>query len=188
MSNREDPLERTRIENAVRGDREAFRVLVLDHQSEIRSHLRRLTGFDNARADDLAQEVFIQVFAKLSSFRFQSSFRSWLYRLATNAFLDDLRKRKSRTTATETEMEADEGTYEGDAERKMDLRSALDRALAALRAEQRTAILLTALEEFTSDEAAEIMKIPIGTLKSHVLRGKIEMQSVLSRYGFEVAL
>jgi RNA polymerase sigma factor (sigma-70 family) len=178
--------DRAQIEAAAQGDREAFRALVLGHQSDVRGLLRRLTGFEYDRADDLAQDVFLQVYGKISTFRFDSSFRSWLYRLTTNVFLDDLRRRRARTEYSETEIEED--SYSSDRERQIDLSNALERAFAALKVEERTAVTLTAVEEFTHDEAADIMGVPPGTLKSHVFRGKEQMKKILSRYGFEVAL
>lgn len=83
------------ITRAASGDREAFRSLVEMHQSDVRGLLLRLCKFNNEAADELAQEVFLLVFKKLSGFQFESSFKSWLYRISYNVFIDEQRKRKN---------------------------------------------------------------------------------------------
>ena len=78
----------------VRDDRHAFSELVRRHQSAVRTTLRRLTAGNHALADDLAQETFLLAFRNLRSFRQEAKFSTWLYRIATNAYLADARKRK----------------------------------------------------------------------------------------------
>src|SRR5580765_5663432 len=78
----------------VHDDRHAFSELVRRHQSSVRATLRRLTAGNHALADDLAQETFLLAYRKLATFRQEAQFSTWLYRIATNAFLTDARKRK----------------------------------------------------------------------------------------------
>src|SRR6185369_11131957 len=78
----------------VRDDRHAFSELVRRHQSAVRTTLRRLTAGNHALADDLAQETFMLAYRNLRSFRQEARFSTWLFRIATNAFLADARKRK----------------------------------------------------------------------------------------------
>src|SRR6185295_3436399 len=78
----------------VHDDRNAFSELVRRHQSAVRATLRRLTAGNHALADDLAQETFMLAFRNLGSFRQEAKFSTWLYRIATNAWLADARKRK----------------------------------------------------------------------------------------------
>ena len=78
----------------IHDDRHAFSELVRRHQSAVRTTLRRLTAGNHALADDLAQETFMLAFRNLGSFRQEAKFSTWLYRIATNAFLADARKRK----------------------------------------------------------------------------------------------
>src|SRR5512136_1953700 len=75
-------------------DRNAFSELVRRHQSAIRATLRRLTAGNHALADDLAQETFLLAYRNIKSFRQEARFSTWLYRIATNAFLADARRRK----------------------------------------------------------------------------------------------
>ncbi len=78
----------------VQDDRHAFSELVRRHQSAVRATLRRLTAGNHALADDIAQETFMLAFRNLRSFRQESKFSTWLYRIATNAYLADARRRK----------------------------------------------------------------------------------------------
>src|SRR4051812_48115219 len=78
----------------VQDDRHAFSELVRRYQSTVRATLRRLTSGNDALADDLAQETFLLAYRNLRSFRHEARFSTWLYRIATNAFLADARKRK----------------------------------------------------------------------------------------------
>src|SRR5215831_8055683 len=78
----------------VQDDRHAFSELVRRHQSAVRATLRRLTSGNHALADDLAQETFMLAYRNLKSFRQEAQFSTWLYRIATNAYLADARKRK----------------------------------------------------------------------------------------------
>src|SRR5436309_5765 len=78
----------------VSDDRHAFGELVRRHQSSVRATLRKLAGGNTAQADDLAQETFLLAYRNLKSFRQDAKFSTWLYRIAYNAFLADLRKTK----------------------------------------------------------------------------------------------
>src|SRR4249920_398969 len=78
----------------VADDRHAFAELVKRHQSAVRATLRRLTAGNHALADDLAQETFVLAWRNLKSFRQEAKFSTWLYRIATNCWLADARKRK----------------------------------------------------------------------------------------------
>lgn len=173
------------IRRAASGDAEAFRRLVTKHQSQVRGLLLRLTGFDPQRTDELAQDVFLTMYETLSSFRFESSLSTWLYRLTSRHFVDDQRRRKSRIV--EVSIETTPEPIHCDTER-LDLRKSLRAALAQLKDEERMAIVLTGMEELTFVEAAEAMDVPLGTLKTHVFRGKEHMKTFLRQNGYEVEL
>ena len=95
----------------VHDDRHAFSELVRRHQSAVRATLRRLTAGNHALADDLAQETFMLAYRNLKSFRQEAQFSTWLYRIATNAFLADARKRKEELLG---DRDQDVGPDEGD--------------------------------------------------------------------------
>src|SRR3954454_1924716 len=93
----------------IKDDRHAFSELVRRYQSGVRATLRRLTAGNHALADDLAQETFLLAYRKLASFRQEARFSTWLYRIATNAFLADARKRKEELLGDRDSDVADDG-------------------------------------------------------------------------------
>jgi RNA polymerase sigma-70 factor (ECF subfamily) len=150
-------------------DRHAFAELVRRHQSDVRGLLRRLSG-DAATADDLAQETFLNAYRALPRFRGGARFGSWLYRIAYNAYLAQARKAVPAPEPS-TAVASMDGVLQ---------RHDLARALAELRPEERAALALTCTQEVTHEEAAEILDWPLGTLKTHVLRGKEKLRARLS--------
>jgi RNA polymerase sigma factor (sigma-70 family) len=151
-------------------DRHAFAELVRRHQSAVRALLRRLSG-DAALADDLAQETFLSAYRALAQFRGGARFSSWLYRIAYNAFVAHARKATAVHEAPAASTTAMEQVLH---------RHDLSRALDALRPEERAAISLTYGQDVTHEEAAEILKVPLGTLKTHVLRAKDKLRARLN--------
>ena len=129
----------------VQDDRHAFSELVRRHQSAVRATLRRLTAGNHALADDLAQDTFMLAYRNLRSFRQEARFSTWLYRIATNAFLADARKRKEELLgdrddelgADESDDEARQADGASDHTRSATLRLDMERALAVL-SERRT--------------------------------------------------
>lgn len=160
----------------LRDDRRAFGELVARHQSAVRGLLRRLTGGDQAQADDLAQETFLRAYRGLRGYRGGAKFSSWLYRIACNVFFS--RDRGSREAPQEPlALEA------GNAELLLpDLvleRHDLEKALASLKPRERAALVLTYANELTHEEAAVVLDCPVGTLKTHVARAKKKLRRQL---------
>jgi RNA polymerase sigma factor (sigma-70 family) len=151
-------------------------VLVSRHQSAVRGLLRRLTGGDLARADDLAQETFLRAYRGLQGYRGGAKFSSWLYRIACNVFFS--RDRGSRL-ATPEPPELEAGAAEVSLPDMLLERYDLERALASLKPRERAAIVLTYANELTHEEAAVILDCPLGTLKTHVARAKEKLRRQL---------
>jgi RNA polymerase sigma factor (sigma-70 family) len=154
-------------------DRQAFGELVRRHQADVRTLLRRLCAGDSARADDLAQESFLRAYRKLATYRGDANLSTWLYRLAWNLYATDARQRPAPETARAEERAA---TPMAD---RADARHDLTRALASLREEERAALALTYGQDLSHEEAAQILGWPLGTLKSHVARGKERLRELL---------
>lgn len=156
------------IAAARRGDSRAFAALVDAHQQAVRGFLRRFSGHW-ADADDIAQEAFVIAWRKLSQFEGRSSFRSWVsgigFRIARDAKRSHVRA-SMRDRAWLSEQDAESG--DAPAEDRM----ALADAMAALPDDQRAAVALCLGEGFSHAEAASILKLPLGTVKSHVTRGR----------------
>jgi RNA polymerase sigma factor (sigma-70 family) len=165
--------------DARRGSVHAFETLVRRNQSLVRGFLRRLSG-NAALADDLAQETFLAAWSRIGSYEAKGSFRGWLCRIAYTQFLQDRRSSKARSAREDAVMMEAEKMQDdrAGAEARLDL----DRVLAGLSPEQRAVLALCYGEGMSHGEAAEALKLPLGTVKSHVLRGR---EKVLARFGPE---
>lgn len=159
-------------------DRHAFGELVKRHQSAIRGLLRRLTGGDEALADDLAQDTFIKAYKALARFNGQSKFGSWLYRIAYNTFLSYLRKKREVTGLGELPVDG----VEPDRIREVSLRADLEQAMQMLSHNERAAIHLCYNEGHSHEEAARTLRMPLGTVKTHILRGKAKLKAELGAW------
>ena len=157
---------------ARRGSQGAFREIVERHQQAVRAFLRR-TLADPADADDLAQETFLAAWTGLWRYRSQASLRSWLGAIAWKKRLtwDRSRRRdRLRLEALEPPAHADQCP-----DRRLDVGA----ALATLPEAQRAAVALCLGGEFSHAEAAETLGLPLGTIKSHVERGRAKLLAVL---------
>ncbi len=151
---------------------DAFSALVRQHQSALRGFLRRLTRGDHALADDLAQETFLEAFRKLEQFRGDSPFAAWLYAIAWSRFLMAARKRKLEPL----EDEESEGFHP---EAASIARLDLEKALSLLRAPERAALTLCFALGMPHEEAAAALAMPLGTVKSHIARGREKLKTLL---------
>jgi RNA polymerase sigma-70 factor (ECF subfamily) len=174
----------------VHDDRHAFSELVRRYQSAVRATLRRLTAGNHALADDLAQETFLLAYRNLKTFRQEARFSTWLYRIATNAFLADARKRKEvllgdtvATVADDDEQGTPQtGNSGSDHTRSANLRMDLERALAVLSDGERAAIVQCYHNDLSHEEAAYVLNCPLGTVKTHLLRGKLKLRAQLAAW------
>ncbi|WP_323763170.1 RNA polymerase sigma factor [Maricaulis sp.] len=151
----------------------AFGELVRRHQGLVRGMLNRMCR-NHALADDLAQDAFIRAYEKIGSFKGTGSFKSWLCSIAYTQFLMSARKRK----ATERVLEKFKaGVEESEAPRDMGNVVDLDRGLATLKEDERIAVVLCYSCGMSHSEAAEATDMPLGTVKSHVNRGRAKLQA-----------
>jgi RNA polymerase sigma-70 factor (ECF subfamily) len=175
----------------VTDDRHAFAELVRRHQSTVRACLRKLTAGNHALADDLAQETFVLAWRNLKSFRQEARFSTWLYRIATNCWLADARKRKEELLGDRVDALADEDRdamphideVHADHARNAAVKLDLERAMAVLSDAERAAIVQCYHNDLTHEEAAYVLGCPVGTVKTHVLRGKQKLKAALAAYG-----
>jgi RNA polymerase sigma-70 factor (ECF subfamily) len=154
---------------AAAGDAAAFAMLVQRHEGPVRRFLRRLSG---EGADDLAQEVFLKAWRMAGRWRGEAGYRSWLMGIAWNAFRTS-RRADRRRTQREGAFEPEQAA--GDANAKIDV----ERALAALGERERAAALLCFAEGCSHREAAAIMRLPLGTLKSILARARTALAAQL---------
>jgi RNA polymerase sigma-70 factor (ECF subfamily) len=163
----------------VEDDQHAFAELVRNHQSAVRGLLRQLTRNDLGLADDLAQEAFVRAYRNLSRFRGEAKFSTWLYRIAYNCFREDARKRKELVGIDESQLEAEHDPQTVDPALKHDLMN----ALLQLPLHERSAIVLCCQNGLSHDEASRVLEIPLGTVKTNVLRGREKLKKILSAWG-----
>ena len=157
-------------------DQHAFAELVRRHQSTVRGLLRNLVRSDVTLADDLAQETFIRAYKHIGSFRGEAKFSTWLYRIAYNCFREEARRRKELVGIDERQLEAEYDPSTVDAA----LRHDLAHALQSLPLHERTAIVLCCQNGLSHDEAARVLDIPLGTVKTNVLRGREKLKRLLA--------
>jgi RNA polymerase sigma-70 factor (ECF subfamily) len=160
-------------------DQHAFGELVRRHQSTVRGLLRHLTRTDVALADDLAQETFIRAYKNIRSFRGEARFSTWLYRIAYNCFREDARRRKELVGLDEEQLQAEHDPQTVDAGLRHDLMHALN----LLPLHERTAVVLCCQNGLSHDEAARVLEIPLGTVKTNVLRGRKKLKRTLAAWG-----
>jgi RNA polymerase sigma-70 factor, ECF subfamily len=184
------PDETALILSARQGDLDAFNQLVLDYQERIYNLVVRILGDDYA-ADDITQNTFLTAYLNLPRFH-NGSFRSWLYRIATNACYDVYRLNKrhpvisleNKDFAEERISPLDDFSSpnqlpEIEIERN-ELARIIQRALDQLDMDQRTVVILVDQQEFDYQEAAQVLGIPVGTVKSRLARARMRLHQILS--------
>ena len=180
MSDRE--VDQQLVERVQRGDKQAFGLLVAKYQRKLARLLSRLIR-DPAEVEDVAQETFIKAYRALPSFRGDSAFYTWLYRIGINTAKNFLVSQGRRApTTTDFDSEEAETFEDGDQlrdintpERLMMTRQigdTVNSAMEALPEELKTAIVLREIEGLSYDEIATIMDCPIGTVRSRIFRAR----------------
>jgi RNA polymerase sigma-70 factor (ECF subfamily) len=160
---------------ARRGDDRAFTALVRHYDDGLRALAFRLLG-DRTRMDDALQEAYVKAYRALPRFRGDSSPGTWLYRIAYNACLDELRRTRD---VVELDAVRERAGYGGDAVETISNREALASALAELPPEDRAAVLLVDAAGFDYRAAAEVLGIPEGTVGSRLNRARAALRRAL---------
>jgi RNA polymerase sigma-70 factor (ECF subfamily) len=165
-----DPL----LKRAREGSNDAFSRLVADHQQAVRAFVRRLCAMPDD-ADDLAQEAFVTAWANLHQLREGVAFKTFVCGIAYRKALND-RKRFNRSGARDTEWS---GMQDQSRSSTVDARLTVQGALQTLPIDQRAAISLCVAADYSHAEAAEILGLPLGTIKSHILKGRAKLNALL---------
>ena len=173
------------LARARRGDRRAFARLVQAHQSRVRLQLRRLARDDAALADDLAQETFVQAWLHLADFRGDARLATWLHRIALTRFLQHVRRPQLPQEWCEPDA-GDDGPGH-DPRAAEGLGRDVERALQALSEIQRLAVVHCFHLDLSHAEAAQVLGLPLGTLKSHLERAKTRLRELLQAWNPESA-
>ena len=150
------------IRAAMAGDVGAFEQIVRQHQQSVWRYLRRLLG-DATAAEDVAQEAFLRVYRRLPTYAFRARFSTWVFQIARNAGLDELRRRQRDDRAIRASRPV-AAASNGPAVARVEI----DAALATLPVHQREALLLVEVLGLRYAEAATVLAVPVGTVKSRV--------------------
>jgi RNA polymerase sigma-70 factor, ECF subfamily len=165
------------VDAAQRGDRAAMDELLRRHYDRVRAVCRRIAG-SSRDADDAAQEAMIRIVRNLDRFDGRSAFGTWAYRIATNAAIDELRKRSRRPALHVVhDMDDDHTREQADpmAHREVEAapdRMAIEEALAALPEDFRLPVVMRDVGDLDYAEIAVELSVPIGTVKSRIARGR----------------
>ncbi len=182
--------ERALIERCKRGDLGAFNDLVRKYEKQVYNFAYRLTGnYDDA--NDVAQDAFLRVFNAIGTFRGDSSFSTWLFRITTNVFLDERKKAKSHPqTSLDEYLELGESSVARQIEdpsptpeavlEESERAQILLKAVGDLPEYQRAMVTLYHTQQKSYEEIAEIMDLPIGTVKSRLNRARLALKEKLS--------
>ena len=178
--------EKILISLAKRGDMAAFEQLVLAHEKRVYNIALRMAG-SSEDAKDISQEVFLKVFRSIPSFDERAAFSTWIYRITVNACIDEMRKRKGRTSLSlEQEMQNEEGAWalqiadERETPEEVLLRQEKQReillAMEKLSPEHKAAVTLRDIRGLSYEEIAETLEMPLGTVKSRICRARSQLK------------
>jgi RNA polymerase sigma-70 factor (ECF subfamily) len=156
-------------------DRRAFEQLVRRHQGMVRAQLRRLLHGDDAAADDMAQETFMLAWRNLHQFRGEARFSSWLYRIAYTRFLQARRTPVPHDGVDDDVLQQLEGPKHA-----MDLQLDLTQAMQRLSTAEQAVLLHCVQMGLSHEEAAYVLAMPLGTVKTHAARGKAKLKTWLA--------
>jgi RNA polymerase sigma-70 factor (ECF subfamily) len=159
------------VTRACEGDKPAFAELVRRHQGRVRGLLMRLAQ-DRVLADDLAQEVFLRAYRGLVGFQRRSAFGTWLYRIAYNCYLNNRTRVRRFCELPEDYVAAAVAPESALSAPRSDLRRDLSAAIESLPERYRAVVVLYYLEEVSYPEIADILSVPLGTVKTHLHRAK----------------
>jgi RNA polymerase sigma-70 factor, ECF subfamily len=163
------------VRAAMAGDLAAFERLVRCYQAHVWRFLRHLLG-DDALAEDVTQETFLRLYQRLPTFAWRSKFSTWVFRVARNAGIDALRSRRRQDRLLEA-LPAPRPAPGPDS------RAEAWAAVASLSPKLREALLLVELFGFTYREAAEVLRVPDGTVKSRVFQARVRLAAWRSEEG-----
>jgi RNA polymerase sigma-70 factor, ECF subfamily len=177
---------------AQEGREDAYRELIKRYERPVFSLIYRMVR-DKETAEDLAQETFIKVLNNIDRYRPEFKFSSWLFKIANNITIDHLRRRQvdtisiegSPTAITAESVRATAVTVTSGGESPLEelesreLGAEIEKAIAKLRPEYRACIILRHVEDYSYDEIAEIVKLPLGTVKTYIHRARQELRQYL---------
>jgi len=180
------------VQRARGGEEAAYRELLRRYQRPVFSLIYRMVR-DRAMAEDLAQETFVKVLNALDTYRPEFKFSSWIFKIANNTAIDHLRRRQpdtlsldgAPTATTPRQIEETSIQLPDQAETPLqevearELGSAIEQAVGKLRPEYRNCIILRHIEGLSYEDIAQILDLPLGTVKTYIHRARAELKEML---------
>jgi RNA polymerase sigma-70 factor (ECF subfamily) len=167
------------VQRAIAGDEAAMRALWSRHAPHIDVVVRRLVGGDHDLAADIAQEVWIQIFRALPTYRGDSQFGTWAHRIAVNRTLNALRQRRRLASLETNDVDEECAAVEPDAERGI-LAASIEAATAQLSPGARAVFVMHDVEGFTHEEIAAALGITAGGSKSQLFKARAKLRRLLA--------
>lgn len=191
----EDPEDLELVRRASKGDRLALDRLILKYQSRVYHFCYRMVN-NAEEAEELTQDVFVKLFSNLKRFRQESKFSTWLFQIAKNLSLNKLKYLKIRryysmqSLDEPRRLESSEVSAEMADERKdaqtyfedLELQALIQKKIAELRSDYRTALILRDIDGLSYEEIAKIMHLAQGTVKSRIHRARLDLKESLNRH------
>lgn len=182
-----DIAEQDLVKDARRGDVDAFEALVRRYEKRVYALTLRMCG-NPADAQEAAQETFLSAWQSLPFFRGESSFSTWLYRLASNASVDLLRREKRRRAlslddeALSLDIPDQRLSPQGEVERQ-ELRELIETGLRELPEDYRAVLVLREIHQLSYQEISDTLEVDVGTVKSRINRGRKRLCAFLCKHG-----
>jgi len=182
--------EKILLRQSKAGDLVSFERLIEKHQQVAYNVAYRMVG-NEEDAKDMTQEAFIKVFKSIGSFREDSSFSTWLYRIVMNTCKDELRKKKIKVVSIDRDIEVGESsvsfeipdqTYSPEVVyEKKQLHQMLSQALTELPETNRIVVIMRDVQGFSYEDIAECINVPVGTVKSRINRGRHMLREMITK-------
>lgn len=173
------------IEKIKENDRLAFKELIDKYETQIASVTLNMLG-DCPEAEDIGQEVFIRFYKNINNFRGEAAINTYLTRIAINLSLNELKRRKRKRiffTAVVDVHDSPIMGQDGDDEyQDKEIRELINKSVQQLSSKYRAVVLLRLIEGFSTEETAQILAIPMGTVASRLARAQLKLKNMLSKY------
>jgi RNA polymerase sigma-70 factor (ECF subfamily) len=179
--------EKELVDKARKGDHSAFKELVQKYEHQVAATVIGMLG-QTPETDDIGQETFIRFYRSLHRFRGDSSVGTYLTRIAINLSLNEIRRRNKHRYLTSSNSDIDIETFP-DTGRKIEQKEThviIQKAIQQLKPKFRTVVVLRLIDGYTTEETANILKLPLGTVLSRLARAQMELKNLLTPlYGME---
>lgn len=177
------PSDAELIQRCLQGETAVFRELYRRHQRQVRATLHQLCGVD--ALDDLVQEVFLRVWKGLPKFRQSSQFSTWLYRITWNVAID-CRRKKGKTRSHLTHLPMPEPSIDQAVLHQLHYEDLVQRGLQTLSLDHRAVLVLHDLEDVPQQTIADILRVPLGTVKSRLHHARSALRKFLQQEGVQL--